>query len=438
MKRRLWITLASLILAGSLTLTGCGSNPGSSGNPGSSAGDNKKELVIWDWADPYKAEISGPMDKVIADYKAENPDVELKIEKITNDSLRTKLLAAVSADNLPDVAFLDGQWLAEFQATGMLADLSSYTNGWDGSSDFPEKVWDSVVFDGKVYGIPGDGDVRTLLYRKDLLEKTGLQPPKTWSDLVTAAKALMEAGKSEGIQYGFALNGGDSEHTSMRSLPWIWALGGDFVDDSGKPTLNSAPVVQTVQFMSDLVAKEKVAPPDSYMKTKKEVASSIISGQAAMAIVGSWEWRSDANFLGQSNLTDKLGSAAIPVPDGASADSPATAVGYGTWVVFDNSQNKDAAWKWIEKVTSPEHEIEIFKNGTGNMPMRLSAYQDEVFTSDPIFQSFVDIMPYARPRAKTDKYEVISKAYREAVQQVLGGQLSPQEALDNAQKKIPQ
>ena len=172
MKRRLWITLASLILAGSLTLTGCGSNPGSSGNPGSSAGDNKKELVIWDWTDPYKAEISGPMDKVIADYKAENPDVELKIEKITNDSLRTKLLAAVSADNLPDVAFLDGQWLAEFQATGMLADLSSYTNGWDGSSDFPEKVWDSVVFDGKVYGIPGDGDVRTLLYRKDLLEKT--------------------------------------------------------------------------------------------------------------------------------------------------------------------------------------------------------------------------------------------------------------------------
>lgn len=419
-----------------LMASGCGSTSKADSNRNDTASGGKKQLLIWDWTDPYKTEISGPMDKVIAAYKQENPDVELKIEKITNDSIRTKLLAAVSANNLPDVAFLDGQWLAEFQSAGMLADLTPYVDKWGQSADFPKKVWESVVFDGKVYGIPGDGDVRTLLYRKDLLDKAGLQPPKTWSELVSTSKKLMEVGKTEGIQYGFAMNGGDSEHTSMRSLPWIWDLGGDFVDAQGKPALNSGPVVKTVQFMSDLAIKDKVTFPDSYMKTKKEVASSIISGQAAMGIVGSWEWRSDANFLAQPKLKGKLGSAQIPVPDGGDASKPTTAVGYGTWVIFDNSKNKDATWKWIEKVTSPEHEIEVFKSGTGNMPMRLSAYKDKVFTSDPIFKSFVDVMPNARPRPKTNQYEALSQAYRQAIQKALGGQMTPQQALDEAQQKV--
>ncbi|WP_176220798.1 ABC transporter substrate-binding protein [Cohnella massiliensis] len=433
MKAKAWFSIASSVLAVSLLTAGCssGSNVG-----GSESGGQKKEVVIWDWTDPYKTEISGPMDTVIAEYNKENPDVELKIEKITNDSIRTKLLAAISANNLPDAAFLDGQWLAEFQSTGILAALNNYTDEWGQSDDFPEKVWESVVFDGQVYGIPGDGDVRTLLYRKDLLDKVGLEAPKTWSELVTASKKLMEVGKSEGIEYGFAMNGGNSEHTSMRSLPWIWDLGGDFVDGSGKPTLTSEPIVKTVQFMSDLVLKDKVSPPDSYMKTKKEVAASIVSGQSAMAIVGSWEWRSDASFLAQDSLKGKLASAPIPLPDDAVTDEPATAVGYGTWVIFDNSQNKDEAWKWIEKVTSPEHEINIFKNGTGNMPMRLSAYKDEAFTSDPIFKSFVDIMPYARPRPKTETYEALSQAYRDAIQLVLGKQKPVQEALDYAQSKV--
>ncbi|MFC0475771.1 extracellular solute-binding protein [Robertmurraya beringensis] len=428
----------SVALGLSMVLAGCSSKEETGGGVSGENEDGKKELVIWDWTDPYLDDKKKPMDIVMDSYQAENPNVELNIEKITNDSLRTKLMAAASANNLPDVAFLDGQWLAEFQAVGMLAPLTEYTDESGHASDYPEKVWDSVVFDGEVYGVPGDGDVRSLLYRTDLMEKAGLDPaspPKTWDELIDVSTKLMEAGKDEGVKYGFALNGGDSEHTSMRSLPWIWDMGGSFVDEEGQPALNSPEVVDTVQFMSDLVKKYKVSPSDSYLNKKVEVQGLVNSGQSAMAIVGSWEWRSDASFLAQEGLKGKLASAPIPVPNGEDPDKAATAVGYGVWVVFDHSKVKDEAWEWIEKVTSPEHQVNIFKDGTGNMPLRLSAYEDPIFTSDPVFQTFVDILPNAQPRPKTLNYELLSQSYRQAIQLVLSGEMTPQEALDEAQAK---
>lgn len=438
--RSLFITGLAVSLG--LGMSGCSSSSNSSTAEKPSTGSDtptKKQLVVWDWQDPYKAEIRKPMDQVIAQFKQENPNVELKIEPISNDDIRTKLLAAVSAGSLPDVAYLDGQSLAEFQATGILEPLTSYVDKWGQSKDFPSKVWDAVKFGNDVFGIPGDGDVRTLLYRTDIMKKAGLdptKPPSNWTDLVTDAKKMMDAGKSSGIQYGFAMNAGNSEHTSMRALPYIWDLGGDFIDSNGKPSLNSEPVIKTLQFMTDLVQKDKVSPPDSYLRTKKEVASLVNSGQAAMAIVGSWEWRSDSNYLSQSKLKGNIASAPIPLPDGSKVNKPYTAVGYGTWVIFKNSKAKDEAWKWIEKVTSPEHEVNIFKEGTGNMPLRLSAYKDPVFSSDPIFKSFIDVMPNARPRPKTANYELLSQSWREAVQAAVSGKKSPKDALDEAQKKV--
>ncbi|SDO38655.1 multiple sugar transport system substrate-binding protein [Paenibacillus sp. yr247] len=443
MKKWLGISLASMMAIG---MAGC-SNGNTNNTANSTVAPNnaspaptslaKQALTIWDWTDPYADQYKKPMDIVLAKYKQENPNVELNIEKITNDDIRTKLLAAASADNLPDVAYIDGQSLAEFQKSGLITPLDEFVQKWGQKNDFPKAVWDSVVFDGKTYGIPGDGDVRTLLYRKDAFEKAGLdpnKPPKTWSELIDDAQKLTAAKDKTGIPYGLGLNGGNSEHTSMNSLQYIWDLGGDFVTADGKPALNSEPVVKTLQFMTDLVQKNKVAPPDSYLRMKKEVAQAVIGNETAMAIVGSWEWRSDASFLKAANLKDNVLSAPIPLADGAKVTQPYTAVGYGTWVIFNKSKVKDAAWKWIEQVTSPEHEVNIFKDGTGNMPMRVSAYKDPIFSSDPIFKTFIDVVPNARPRPKTASYEVLSQTYRTAVQEALSGKKSPQQALDDAQK----
>jgi multiple sugar transport system substrate-binding protein len=401
----------------------------------------QQQLVIWDWSDVYKNEYRKAIDPVLTKFKTKNPNVELKIEPILNDDIRTKLLSAAAAGNLPDVAYLDGQWLYEFVQNGLVIPIDRYVAKWGQKKDFPNSVWKSVTVKGKVYGIPGDGDVRTLLYRTDLFAKAGIKnPPKTWSELVKCAKLLTKDTNGDGKidQWGFALNGGNSEHTSMRSLPWIWDLGGDFVDSKGKSALKSPAVLKTVTFMNSLVNVEKVSPPDSYMNTKKEVANLIKSGQAAMAIVGSWEWNGDASFLKTDSIKDKIASAPIPLPDNAMAKNPYTAAGYGVWVIFNQPKTapvKNVAWDWINYCTTSQHMIDIFKYGTGNLGLRKSVFSDSEFQSNPVFKTFINVMPYARPRPITPYYELLSNEYRKAVQAALSKSMTPEQALKQSQQE---
>jgi multiple sugar transport system substrate-binding protein len=433
MKRTKLIGFVSTALSLGLVLAGCSSNTATQGNNSKSSSSSSKNLVIWDWQ-TNKAE-----KELNAQFKKNNPNVSLQVQNVMDDQMATKLLAAASAHNLPDAAYLDGQTLAQFESAGILEPLDKYVDKWGKSKDFPTAIWNSLKFDNSVYGIPGDGDVRTLLYRKDVFQKAGLDPnnpPKTWSELLADAQKIQAVAKEANIQYAFALNGGDSEHTSMRSLPWIWDLGGDFVTKDGKPSLNNDSIVKTVQFMNDLVNKYKVAPPNSYLNTKKEVASLINSGDAAMAIVGSWEWNSDSSYLAQKNLDGNLASAPIPLPDGSKADKPYTAAGYGVWVIFKDSKAKDSAWKYIEQATSPDYEVKNFKYGSGNIPTRISAFKDPVFSSNPIYKGFIDLVPNARPRTSTTNYDLLSQTYRKAVGEILNKNESVKSALDQAQQDV--
>jgi multiple sugar transport system substrate-binding protein len=403
--------------------------------------EQRRQLVVWDWSDVYKNECRKAIDPVLTKFKAKNRNVELKIEPILNDDIRTKLLSAAAAGNLPDVAYLDGQWMNEFVENGLVLPLDSYVKKWGQSNDYSAAVWRSVTMKGKVYGIPGDGDVRTLLYRTDLFAKAGIKnPPKTWDELVKDARLLTRDTNGDGKidQWGFALNGGNSEHTSMRSLPWIWDLGGDFVNTKGQPALDSPAVVKTLTFMNSLVNVHKVAPPNSYMNTKREVANLIKSGQAAMAIVGSWEWNGDASFLKTDSIKDKIASAPIPMATGSKAQHPYTAAGYGVWVIFKKpkiNQVKKAAWDWINYCTTSQHMVDIFKYGTGNLGLRKSLFSNAEFQNNPVFKTFINVMPYARPRPVTPYYEVLSTQYRNAVQSVLSKNMTPGQALKQAQQK---
>ena len=406
------------------------------------AAKEKQQLVIWDWSDVYKNEYRKAIDPVLTKFKANHPAIDLKIEAILNDDIRTKLLSAAAAGNLPDVAYLDGQWLYEFVQNGLVIPLDSYVKKWGQKSDYPESVWKSVEFAGKVYGIPGDGDVRTLLYRTDLLKKAGIKnPPKTWNELLEDAKLLTKDTNNDGKidQWGFAMNGGNSEHTSMRSLPWIWDLGGDFVDRNGNPALDSPAIVKTLTYLNSLVNVYKVSPPDSYMNTKKEVANLIKSGQAAMAIVGSWEWNGDASFLKTDSIKDKIATAPIPLPDRAIVKHPYTAAGYGVWVIFNQPKTnpvKNAGWDWINDCTTTQHMIDIFQYGTGNLSLRKSTFKNQVFQANPVFKTFIEVMPYARPRPTTPYYELLSSKYRTAVQAVLSKTKTPEQALKQVQQEV--
>ena len=88
------------------------------------------------------------------------------------------------------------------------------------SGDYVSSLVDAATLDDEVWGKPWYAGARALIYRKDVLEKAGVEVPKTWDELKAAAQTIKEKG---GGIYPVALNG----LTEHYYLPAIWQAGGE-------------------------------------------------------------------------------------------------------------------------------------------------------------------------------------------------------------------
>jgi multiple sugar transport system substrate-binding protein len=109
-----------------------------------------------------------------------------------------KVLQQASSKTLPDVLMLDNPDLQQIAATGALAPLNDLGLNGDGVA---KGVVDASTYQGKLYGLQPVTNTIGLFYNKDMLAKAGVQPPKTWDELKTAAKKLTKGGR-----YGIAFN----------------------------------------------------------------------------------------------------------------------------------------------------------------------------------------------------------------------------------------
>ena len=114
-------------------------------------------------------------------------------------------------------------WTPEFADQGGLVEQPKIAKG-----DYVSSLVDAATLDGKVYGKPWYAGARALIYRKDMLEKAGVQPPKTWDDMMAAAKAIKAKVGRASIPVSFT---GLSEHMY---LPTIWQAGGQIATQDGE------------------------------------------------------------------------------------------------------------------------------------------------------------------------------------------------------------
>ena len=91
-----------------------------------------------------------------------------------------------------------------------------------------------ATIDGKVYGLPFTNiEMVSLLYRKDILRKSGIdpdKPPKDWEELYAILQKLthpemkIPGATIQHGQYGYAL-----ETPAFVFWSWLWAAGGDIL-----------------------------------------------------------------------------------------------------------------------------------------------------------------------------------------------------------------
>ncbi|MEX1181253.1 MAG: sugar ABC transporter substrate-binding protein [Cucumibacter sp.] len=356
------------------------------------------------------------------EFNAQNTDIQIEYRQLPFDDLTSEALRAFATGQAPDIIALDNPDFALFSSRGAFLDITERVEAsdvvaWD---DYYPGPAASTMWDGRIYGVPKATNTIALFYNKDMFRAAGLDPenpPATWDELLNAARALNDPANNV---YGITISARAGEEGTFQFLPWIQMAGGSFSNVNVPGAVRALDIWKT--FLEEGLASQDILSQGQWDST-----GTFNSGNAAMAISGPWEldrMASDAQF--------DWGVTLLPVPEAGAPRS--SAMGDFNWAIFATSQHPDEAFKVIEYFVSQDGRL---FTDFANIPAR-SGF--ELVAEDPkkteALQVFLDQLQYAQPRGPHPEWAQISKAIYDAMQAALTGQLSSQEALDQAQATI--
>ncbi|WP_414124885.1 ABC transporter substrate-binding protein [Rhizobium sp. BR 317] len=133
------------------------------------------------------------MEQLIANFEAKNPDVKVKWNDFDHEGYKSAIRNFLTADAPDVVAWYAGNRMEPFVKAGLFQDVSDVwaTNGLN---DQLKAASASMTIDGKKWGVPYTYYQWGIYYRADIFKDKGIEPPKTWDELVAACAKLKAAG----------------------------------------------------------------------------------------------------------------------------------------------------------------------------------------------------------------------------------------------------
>ena len=364
-----------------------------------------------------------PAPNLINDFNKLNTGIQVEFRQIQFDDVVSEAMRAFSTGQAPDIIAVDNPEHALFASRNAFLDLTDMiakSTVIKTENYFPGPLA-STVWDGKNYGVPKATNTIALYYNKDMFKAKGLdpeKPPQTWAELVDAAKKLTDPAANV---YGITFSAKANEEGTFQFLPWAQMGGG------GYQNINAPGAVKALDVWKTII-DDKLASPDTLTRSQWDSTGTFNSGNAAMAISGPWELDrmvKEAKF--------DWGVALLPVPEAGAERS--SAMGDFNWAIFANTEHPAEAFKVIEYFASQDDRM--FKD-FGQLPARsdIAIPETGVPLKDAGLKVFVEQLKYAKPRGPHPEWPKISKAIQDAIQAALTGQMTSQEALDQAAEKI--
>jgi multiple sugar transport system substrate-binding protein len=419
--------VAALVL--SLGLTACGTNSGSGGPaasgaaPGGSTAAESPSGGTTGSAAPLSGTLTvwamgneGTKLKTLADeFTKVNSGVTVNITPVDWGQAVTKLQTAIAGGATPDVSQMGTDMMGQFGANGNFDPVPADID----KSAYFESAWNTNVVGGAAVGVPWYVETRLLYYRKDIAEKAGITaPPATWDDLKAMAKAMQAKG---GAKYGISLG----TKNWQEYFPFLWSNGGDVVDASGAPTLNSPQAVEALTFY-DSFFTEGLTPksvPEGF-----DITPAFVKGDYPMFFSGPWHLGL-IKEAGGAGFETKWAIALMPKKVTATSF-----VGGSNMVVFKGSQNKDAAWAFVKFVSEPKTQALWYKTVT-DLPAVQAAWEDPDVASDPNVKMFGEQLKDTKAQPASGTWSELSSAINDVLEKMTTGGMAPQAAADEMQKQ---
>lgn len=416
-------------------LAGCGSND-SGGEPQAASSDAGPKfagqtLTVWRLGDPVEINKKYMTD-LNAKFKQQT-GADVKVEWVPWPDAQAKWTAAVTAGSGPDVTELGNDQVSAWAGQSAIADLTEMVNGNAEFQQIPKNLWGYETIDEKIYAVPWAGGTRAVLYRKDWFKELNIAVPKTWDDLVAAAKKIVAA-KGKDVD-GFAFNGGADANMSLS--PFVWGAGGDFAtSEGGKWTgkLTEAGFKEGFQFYTDLVSKHAVSRTSALTQNSEEIGTRFQNNKVGMYVTGPWDL-DGIKERSKGKIGDaQMGFFSIPAKDGTGV-APAFQGGNDI-AVWEDAKNKELAVEYVKLAAGKEFGTRYAKdNGLlPNYPDALAAYAKDTVNA-PFAETFKVAKGFpADPQwaEANDTKAVLQNAARSVIQ----GKKSVDQALGDANKEL--
>jgi multiple sugar transport system substrate-binding protein len=383
-------------------------------NAGQTETPDQVTLTWWDYLN-HSPMANEAVDSLLARYRQEHPDVRIERTSLPYPEFQAKLAEATASGVFPDIAAVGSTDLPRLAEGNALADLTDRFDRWDLADEFLAPVRESVTHGGRVHGVPLRSTTTALVYDRDHFASAGLtNPPTTWEELRTAAKALTTADRA-GLCFG-----AKDDDLTVTFLPLLWQAGGDVAGIGDQASLDA------LAHLDGLVNTDRSTPAEALGWTDADARQRFAEGRCAMAITGPAAIP-DLNQAG-------LDWAAAPLPDGAAGG--AGQLGGEAWVIGRNGR-VDRAWDVLTWLAEHPDNVTEFGGGLGALPNRADTVDDLAWQWDPNVAGFTGQLRSARTRtAYGAKYPEISRALATMATRVLTGERRPDQATAEARAEI--
>ena len=430
----------SMIMVLSMTaavFTGCGSSSDSTsddsavagkkgtenntGEEDSSEGD-KEKLTFWDFHTGTEADV---IQDMVNAYNQSQDKVKVEYSSVNQTDYTTTLVTTAYANGeCPDILWVEPATFKKFSDAEMLADLSSYYTDDLKKDILPSFLEAASGDDGKIYTLPFECETLGLFYDADVLEEEGIEPPKTWEELKSAAEKL-----TTNDRYGIALPVEKTAYTLFNWWPFMWMDDADIYDADGNVTAGSDSMADALDFWGSFYQNEYCP---SSLQTGPWSIDNVANGVAAMQIGGTYMINAAEEYNKDGH---NIGVVPLPSPDGKDS---VTVAGGQMMAVSSQSKDVDAAADFIFWCFGSDDTTYVTKWCT-EAKFAYPARQSVIEENKELFQEgmkaiFTEFYDTARPEPQYSSE--VTDIMGDTLQSVMFGGSSGADAAQLAQEQI--
>ena len=323
------------------------------------------DLAVW-IMDPGDSEVRETIDATTAAFEGEHEGVTIGIEYVPWAEAHDRFVTAVAASQVPDLAQMGTTWTAGFGEQGALAAVEAAEG-----VEYVDALVEAGTVGGTAYGYPWYADVAALIYRVDVFDRAGVEPPTTWDEIRSAGDAIAATVPDIAPMH---VAGG---HVPMLAS-LVWGAGGEIATRKGntwQAGVDSDAGRNAFRFFETLW-KKGWSPVEAVAWDAGDARDAFAGGRSAMLIGAASDFSAVVSAV--PNLEGKIGIALMPAGPAGSRDAVA---GGSHLVVLQDSDQQELAHAFARYMVAPEQVI-TYTEQIGLLPGAVAGVEESVGDDD--------------------------------------------------------